>query len=87
MARNPLVPFKKKDGEVRWCVDFRQMNDWMVDDSFPIPHIEELVQKTAEKKLYSALDCFAAYNQIRVHPYSLVTMNTYTCLLDFRQLY
>ena len=64
---SPLVPVKKKDGEVRWCVDFRQVNNRIIAESFPIPHIEELVQKSAEKKIYSALDCFAAYNHVRVH--------------------
>ena len=64
---SPLVPVRKKDGEVHWCVDFRQVNNWIIADSFPIPHIKELVQKAAGKKLYSALDCFAAYNHGRVH--------------------
>ena len=63
---SPLVPVKKKDGTVRWCVDFRRVNDRIIADSFPIPHIEELVQKAAGKKVYSSLDCFAAYNHIRV---------------------
>lgn len=64
---SPLVPVKKKDGSIRWCVDFRQVNDRIEHDSFPIPKIEELVQGAAGYKLYSALDCFAAYNHIRVH--------------------
>ena len=63
----PLVPVKKKDGEVRWCVDFQQVNNRVIADSFPIPHIEEIVQKAVGKKIYSALDCFAAYNHVRVH--------------------
>jgi hypothetical protein len=65
--RSPLGPVKKKDGELRWCVDFRQINNRIIADSFPIPHIKELVQKAAGKKIYSALDCFTAYNHIRVH--------------------
>ena len=65
---SPLVPVKKKDGKVRWCVDFRAVNDRIVSDSFPIPNIEDLVQKAAGNRVYSALDCFAAYNHIRVAP-------------------
>ena len=61
------MPVKKKDGTVRWCVDFRQVNNSIIADSFPILHIEELVQKAAGKKLYSALDCFAAFNHVRLH--------------------
>jgi hypothetical protein len=64
---SPLLPVKKKDGEVRWCVDFRQFNNRIIADSFPIPHIEELVQKAEGNNKYSALDCFAAYNHVRVH--------------------
>ena len=45
-----------------------QVNDRIIADIFPIPHIEELVQNAAGKKLFSALDCFAAYNNISVHP-------------------
>ena len=40
---SPLVSVKKKDGSIRWCVDFRQVNNRIIADSFPIPHIEELV--------------------------------------------
>ena len=64
---SPMVPVKKKDGTIRWCIDFRQINDRVVADSFPIPRIEELVQAAAGHQLYSALDCFAAYHHIRVH--------------------
>ena len=64
---SPMVPVKKKDGTIRWCIDFRQVNDRVIADSFPIPRIEELVQAAAGHKLYSALDCFAAYHHIRVH--------------------
>ena len=64
---SPLVTVKKKDGTIRWCIDFRQVNNRIIADSFPISHIEELVQKAVGKKLYSALDCFAAYNHVRVH--------------------
>ena len=48
---SPLVAVKKKDGTVCWCVDFRQVNNRIIADSFPIPHIEELVQKAAGRKL------------------------------------
>ena len=66
------------------------VNDRLVAESFPIPHIEELVQKAAQKKVYSALDCFAAYNHIRVHPdsHKYMAFSTpdglyeYLCLLD-----
>lgn len=38
---SPLVPVKRKDGEVRWCVYFRHVNKKILADSFPISHIEE----------------------------------------------
>ena len=60
------MPVKKKDDEVRWSVDFRQVNNRIIADSFPVPLIEELVQKAAGKKICSALDCFVDYNHVRV---------------------
>lgn len=35
---SPLVPVKKKDGNVPWCVDFRKVNDLIIADSFLMPH-------------------------------------------------
>ena len=42
-----IVPVPKKDGRVRVCVDFRDLNKASPKDDFPLPHIDVLVDNTA----------------------------------------
>ena len=58
----------KKDGRIRVCVDFRDLNRASPKDDFPLPHIDELVDFTAGHTLLSFLDGFSSYNQIVMAP-------------------
>ena len=42
-----IVPVPKKDGKVRMCVDYRDLNRASLKDDFPLPHIDILVDNTA----------------------------------------
>ena len=42
-----IVPMPKKDGKVRMCVDYRDLNRASPKDDFPLPHIDMLVDNTA----------------------------------------
>ena len=64
---NPVV-VKKKNGKWRVCVDFTVLNKACPKDSFPLPHIDRLVEATAGKKLLSFMDAFSGYNQIMMNP-------------------
>ena len=55
-----LVP--KKEGTVRMCVDFRDLNKACLKDDFPLPHIDVLVDNTAGIALISFMDGFLGYN-------------------------
>ena len=59
-----VVPVPKKDGKVRICVDFRDLNKSSPKDDFPIPHIDLLVDSTAGHSMLSFMDAFLGYNQI-----------------------
>ena len=59
---------KKKNGKYRVCVDFTDINKACPKDSFPLPHIDRLVEATAGHELLSFMDAFSGYNQIRMHP-------------------
>ena len=59
---------RKKDGSVRWCVDYRALNKVTIKDSYPLPLIEECMDTLAGNKWFSKLDANAAYWQIKVHP-------------------
>jgi len=61
-----MVPVPKKDGKVRICVDFRDMNKASPKDDFPLPHINILVNNTTGHALLSFKDGFSRYNQIKM---------------------
>ena len=63
-----VVPVPKKDGKVRMCVDFRDLNKASPKDDFPLPHIDILVDNTAGHALLSFMDGFSGYNQIKMAP-------------------
>ncbi|XP_077244859.1 uncharacterized protein LOC143884896 isoform X2 [Tasmannia lanceolata] len=63
-----IVPVPKKDGKVRMCVDFRDLNKASPKDDFPLPHIDILVDNTAGHELLSFMDGFSGYNQIKMAP-------------------
>ncbi len=53
---SPLVPIKKKDGSTRWAVDYRALNKCLELDSYPLPKIQQLVERAGGHRVYSALD-------------------------------
>jgi hypothetical protein len=61
-----IVPVPKKDGKVRMCVDYRDLNRASPKDDFPLPHIDVLVDNTAKSKVFSFMDGFSGYNQIKM---------------------
>ena len=60
--------FPKKDGKVRVCGDFRDLNKASPKDDFPIPHIDMLVDSTTRHLMLSFMDGFSWYNQISMAP-------------------
>ena len=59
-----IVPVPKKDGRVRMCVDYRDLNKACLKDDFSLPHIDTLVDSAASNVIYSFMDGFSGYNQI-----------------------
>uniref|UniRef100_A0A2N9GBV3 Uncharacterized protein n=1 Tax=Fagus sylvatica TaxID=28930 RepID=A0A2N9GBV3_FAGSY len=54
-----IVPVPKKDGKVRMCVDYRDLNRASPKDNFPLPHIDTLVDNTATNAVFSFMDGFS----------------------------
>ena len=63
-----MVPVPKKDGKVQICVDYRDLSRESPKDDSPLPHIDVLVNKNAQHKVFSCMDGFSGYNQIRMAP-------------------
>ena len=59
---------RKKNGEIRLCVDFRNLNKYSKRDNYPLPKMEDLLQRVSRARVMSFLDGFSSYNQIVVHP-------------------
>eukprot|EP00253_Pinus_taeda_P003642 PITA_03642 len=63
-----LVVVMKKSGEIRLCVDFRNLRKCSKKDNYPLPKMEHLLQKVSGAKVMSFIDGFSRFNQIVVHP-------------------
>jgi len=59
-----LVPVRKKSGEIRLCVDFRNMNRCSLKDNYPFPKIDHILQRVVCAHKISMLDGYFGYNQI-----------------------
>jgi len=61
---SPILLVKKKDGGSRFCVDYRAQNKITVKDRYPLPLIEEQIDRLSGMKLYTNLDMYFGYYQI-----------------------
>ena len=61
-----IVSVPKKDGKVWMCVDYRDLNRASPKDNFPLPYIDVLVDNTSSFSLFSFMDGFLGYNQIKM---------------------
>ncbi|CAA0818632.1 Unknown protein, partial [Striga hermonthica] len=64
---NPIL-VKKATGLWCLCIDFSDLNQACPKDSYPIPHIDYMVDATSGHQLMSFLDAYSGYNQIPMHP-------------------
>ena len=63
---SPLVFVRKKNGQLRPCVDYRKLNMITKQDAYPLPRIQDCLDALAGAQLFSSMDITSAYNQIPV---------------------
>ena len=61
---SPVVLVRKKDGTLRYCIDYRKLNSVTRKDSYPLPRIDESLDSLAETQYFSTLDLDSDYWQI-----------------------
>ncbi len=61
-----IVFVKKKNEEIRICVDFHNLNQASLKDNFSLPNMDHLLQIVTRSKMMSMLDGFLGYNQVEV---------------------
>jgi hypothetical protein len=65
---SPVVMVKKKTGDWRFCVNFKMLNDKLVDNKFPLPNIRELLSSFNKANFYSVLDLNSGFWQLPIVP-------------------
>ena len=61
-----LVLFvKKKDGTLRLCIDYKQLNKVTVKNKYPLPRIDDLFDQMRGEKVFSKIDLRSGYHQVR----------------------
>src|SRR6266542_966553 len=63
---SPVVLVSKKDGSVRFCVDYKKVNDLTIEDTHPLLIVNNIVNKIGGKKYYTSIDLTSRYWQIEV---------------------
>ena len=63
---SPVIFVRKNTGELRMCVECRALDQKTVKDNYPLPHIEDLLDRLQGASVFSSLDLQSGYHQIRI---------------------
>ena len=67
---SPVLPIRKRNGELRTVYDFRKINLYVAKQKFPLPRIDDILNDLFHGKVFSCLDMKSGYSQVKLHPES-----------------
>jgi hypothetical protein len=62
----PVIIVNKKDGGVRMCVNFKGLNKLTIKNKYPLPRMDDLIDRLSRAKYFTKLDLRSGYHQIRI---------------------
>ncbi|GBG80198.1 hypothetical protein CBR_g30564 [Chara braunii] len=64
----PVLFVRKKNKDLRLCIDYRKLNAQTVKNAGPLPRIDDLLERLGGAKYFSKLDLKSGYHQLSIHP-------------------
>ena len=88
---SPLIVVKKKSGELRPVIDFRELNKMVIAEHYPLPRIDDMLSNLGGAKIFSSLDGIPKSDSTSREPTVLFTIiavvktnpNIYYCIIRF----
>ncbi|KAJ3669525.1 hypothetical protein LUZ60_011475 [Juncus effusus] len=62
----PVLFVKKKDGSMRLCIDYRELNKVTVKNKYPLPRIDDLFDQLQGAQVFSKIDLRTGYHQLKI---------------------
>ncbi|KAI9035588.1 reverse transcriptase family protein [Aspergillus affinis] len=67
---SPILMAEKPDGGLRFCIDYRKLNAITRKDRYPIPMIDEVLERVSRAKIFTKLDIRQGFHRLRMDPES-----------------
>ena len=76
----PVIVIRKKTGELRIVIDYRMLNKQTRIDAYPIPRIDELLDRLSKARFFTKIDLASGYHQVKMaagHEYKTAFLTRY----------